>query len=150
MDHTLRPPCLKRHVQRVEHQLAGKCRRHRPADDAAAVSVEHHREIQKAGPGRYISDVRHPQPIRPFGGEVAINQVRCLTAIAPHRGGDELASAHTSNTGLPHQPGNALAADTNVFGRKLGMDARCTISATRCRVRRADVHNQCSIGLGPT
>src|SRR4029077_19532182 len=39
MDHALRPPCLKRHVQRVEYQLTGQCRRHRPADDAAPSSA---------------------------------------------------------------------------------------------------------------
>ena len=34
------------------------------------------------------------------------------------------------HTGLPHQPGDTLAAYVNVFGRKLGIDARCIISAT--------------------
>ena len=150
MDHTLRSSCLKRHVQRVQHQLADKCRRHRPTNDAAAVGIEHHREIQKASPGRYICDVRHPQPVRFFGREVAIDQVRRLTAITSHRGSDEPAPAHTRNTGLSHQPGDALTANTNAVGHKLGMDARRAISATRSRVRRADIRRQCSIRLGPT
>jgi hypothetical protein len=33
----------------ARHQSGGKCGRHRPADDAAAVGIEHHREIQEAG-----------------------------------------------------------------------------------------------------
>jgi hypothetical protein len=36
----------------------------------------------------------HPQQIRPLCREVAVDQVRCLTAAALHRGVDELASAH--------------------------------------------------------
>ena len=115
MDHTLRSPCLKRHVQRVEHQLGGKGRRHRPADDAAAIGIEHHCEIQEAGPGRYISDVRYPQPIRRVRDEVAFHQVRRLTAIAPHRGGDEPASAHTGNMPTSQSPSGDFMKDCRAF-----------------------------------
>ena len=149
MDHVLRPPRQKRHVQRVEHQLRGKCRGHRPADDAAAVGIEHHREIQKSCPGRNVSDVGDPQPIRRFCGEVALDQVRRLTAIALHRGGDEPASAHTGKTGLRHQSRDTLAADTSALGRKLGVNARRAVSATRGRVRGTDLRDQCGIRLGP-
>ena len=150
MDHALRSPRQKRHVQRVEHQSGGKCGRHRPADDAAAVGIEHHREIQEAGPGRYISDVGNPEPIRCFCPEVTLDQVRRLTAIAPHRGGDEPAPAHTGETRLRHQSRHPFASNISTLGRKLGMDAWRTISATRSCVRRADLHRQCSIRLGPT
>src|ERR1700746_2455371 len=64
--HSLDPgsPCHERHVQSIEHQSCGERGGHRPANDAAAEGVEHHREIEKTRPGRDIGDIRHPQPIR--------------------------------------------------------------------------------------
>ena len=80
MDHARGPPRRQRHVQSIEHQLAGKCRRHRPADNAAAERIEHDGEIEKACPGRNVGDVGHPQPIRRFRREVALDQVGRLAA----------------------------------------------------------------------
>jgi hypothetical protein len=39
------------------------------------------------------------------------------------------ASAHTHKTGLRHQPRDALAANTNAFGRKLGVHPRRAVGA---------------------
>ena len=149
VDHSLRPPPQKRHVQSAEHQLGGKCRRHRPADDAAAIRIEHDGEIEKAGPRRYISNIRHPQPIRRFCRELALDQVRCLTATILDRGGDEPASAHTGETGLRHQSRHPLASNMTTLGRKLGVNARRTIGATRSRVRGTDRRDQRGVGLRP-
>src|SRR5215471_18484391 len=64
VDHAPGSPCHERHVQSIEHQSCGERGGHRPANDAAAEGVEHHREIEKTRPGRDIRDIRHPQPIR--------------------------------------------------------------------------------------
>jgi hypothetical protein len=64
-----------------------------PADNAPAAGIENHREIQEPCGGRNIGDVRHPKQIRFVGGELAVNQVRRLTAGAPHGRGHELAAA---------------------------------------------------------
>src|SRR5689334_18117434 len=50
-DHAAGSPCHQRHVQSVQHQLRGERGGHRPANDAAAEGVEHHREVEKACPG---------------------------------------------------------------------------------------------------
>jgi hypothetical protein len=67
---------------------------------------------------------------------------RRLTVAALDRGGDELASAHTGKTCRRHQPGDALAADANAFGRKIDMNARHPVDAARSRVRGPDLHDQ--------
>ena len=99
MDHACGAPCHQRHVQSIKHQLRGERGGHRPADDAAAEGVEHHSKIEKAGPGRNVGDIGHPQQIRRFRREIALDQIGCLTTVAPDRGHDELASAHTDKAG---------------------------------------------------
>src|SRR5690348_17568965 len=47
VDHAPGSPCHERHVQSIEHQSCGERGGHRPANDAAAEGVEHHREIEK-------------------------------------------------------------------------------------------------------
>ena len=100
MDHACGPPRRERHVQSVEHQLRGERGGHRPADDAATVRIEHDSKIEKPRPGRNVSDIGDPEPIRRFCREVALDQVWCLTTVALDRGDDELASAHTDKAGL--------------------------------------------------
>jgi hypothetical protein len=47
MDDALRwPPTPDRHIQRFDDQFAAQMIGHRPADDAPAVGVEHHGEIE--------------------------------------------------------------------------------------------------------
>jgi hypothetical protein len=149
MDHAARSPRHQCHIERIEHQLSGKHRRHRPADDTTAIRIEHHREIQKARPGRNIDDVGNPQQIRRCRGEVALDQIRCLAAIALDRGGDEPAPDHPGKPGLRHQPRDALAASANALGRKLGMNTRHTVSPPRGRVRRTDLPDQRIVCLSP-
>jgi len=149
MDHTLRPAHRKCHVQGVKHHLGGESRGHRPANDATAAGIEHDRQIKKARPGRNVGNVGDPQLIQSFRREVARDQVRRLTPAAfAGRRGDELASAHTGNTRGRHQPSDPLATDTDAFGRKLGMNTRCSVGAARSLVRGVDLRHQRAITAG--
>ena len=98
--------CARNRRDQLRSQRGG----HRPPDDAAAEGIEHHGAIEKAGPSRNVNDIGHPQPIRRLCREVAVHQVRRLTAIALDRGDNELASAKTGKAGLRHQPHDVLAA----------------------------------------
>src|SRR3954467_14389749 len=60
MDHAGGSPCHQCHVQSVQHQLCGERGGHRPANDAAAEGVEHHREIEKTCPGRNVGECCPP------------------------------------------------------------------------------------------
>src|SRR4030095_3138720 len=76
MDHGGGPPLRHSHVESIEHQLSAQVRRHRPADYAATPRIEDDSQIEEAGPGRDVGDIRHPELIRPGRGEIA---------AAPHR-----------------------------------------------------------------
>ena len=54
----------ERHVECFEHQFCTQMGFHRPAHDAPAERVEHHREIEKAHPGWDVAYVGDPQTIR--------------------------------------------------------------------------------------
>jgi hypothetical protein len=62
--------------QRIDHELRGHLRLHRPADDATRVQVEHHRHVQPALGGRHVGEIGHPALVRAFSGELALEQVR--------------------------------------------------------------------------
>ena len=131
MDHACGSPRQKRQVQSVKYQLRGERGGHRPADNAATVRIEHHGEIEKPRPGRDVGDVGDPEPIRRFRREIALDQVRRLSATILHRGGDEPASAHTGETGLRHQSRHPLAPNISTLGRELGMNAWRTVGTVR-------------------
>src|SRR5690242_10068210 len=61
MNYAVRAPLPQRQVQRLEHQLSAQIGLHRPAHDLAAENVEHHGEIEEAGPGWDIGYICHPQ-----------------------------------------------------------------------------------------
>src|SRR5262245_42899675 len=75
MNHLGRVPLRERHVEGSEDELGAQMRFHGPTDDATTPGIEHHGEIQDAGPRRDISNVRDPQPIWPSRGELAIDEV---------------------------------------------------------------------------
>ena len=52
VDHAPGSPCHERHVQSIEHQSCDERGGHRPANEAGAEGVEHHREIEKTRPGK--------------------------------------------------------------------------------------------------
>src|ERR1700760_468191 len=78
-----------------------------------------------------------------------IGAVGRLPVTVFDRGGDEPASAHTGETGLPHQTRHPLASYISTLGRELGVNARRTIYTVRGSVRRTDLRDQCIVRLGP-
>src|SRR5215469_1945187 len=63
MNHAIRASLPECQVERLEHQLSTQIGLHRPAHDPAAENVEHHGQIEEAGPGWDIGYIRHPQTI---------------------------------------------------------------------------------------
>ena len=58
MNHGGGPALPEGQVEHLQHQFRAQMSCHRPADDSASESVEHHRQIKKPGPGR-ISATRN-------------------------------------------------------------------------------------------
>lgn len=52
------PPLVERHVQSIECEWAFQMSGHHPADNAAAVGVQHHGQVQVAG-RRYAEHADH-------------------------------------------------------------------------------------------
>jgi hypothetical protein len=63
MDDIVGTPLLDGHVQSRQNQLFAEMGRHRQPHDLATPDVHHDRQIEEAGPGRNVGDVRHPQLI---------------------------------------------------------------------------------------
>lgn len=143
MDHTVRSPLPKGHLQGLQDKLALQVGRHRPADDPAAEGIQHDSEIKEPCPGRHISDVRNPQLIGAVGCEVPVDQIRGRTGsvIRPGRNG-ALAPTDADKTCGSHQPGDPLATDRLARGFEFGMDAWGPIGALRHRVDRSDPAQQ--------
>jgi len=71
-----------------------------------------------------------------------------LTRPIPHGRDGTLATAHAGQAGVPHQPGDTFATDTNSGIRKLNLKTRRSIRAFRGRARRADFHEQRGVRHG--
>ena len=65
----------ERHVEGVEHDAGLQIGREGPSDDPARPGVEDDREVEKAGHRRQEVDVGHPQLVRPFGQDVAADEI---------------------------------------------------------------------------
>ena len=110
---------------------------------APAEYVQHHRQVQKALPGRHIGDVRHPQPIRGLGGKRPLHQVRCRSncLVAGRRAATLAAAGALQALGL-HQLRHPFAADLFALSTQFGVNARGTIGPARARVDRLDLVGQ--------
>lgn len=71
----LRLASPKHHEQRIQRQLAGQCRHHRPADDFALLEIYHHSQVQPALPVTDVGNVRYPGFIGHVGGELAVEMI---------------------------------------------------------------------------
>src|SRR5215470_10489097 len=86
-NHTVRASLSQRQVECFEHQLGAQIALHRPTHNPAAKNVEHHRQIEEAGPGGDIGYIRHPQTIGRGGTEVALDQIRHGPCLVIAHGG---------------------------------------------------------------
>src|SRR5580700_7708609 len=116
MNHGGGPTLPQGQVERLQHQFRAQMSLHCPADDFAAESIEHHRQVKKSSPGRDVSDVGDPQTVGRRGDEVAFDQVRCRSRVTiPHGGGYPWAPAYAVKTRVSHQPRYPLAPDVSSF-----------------------------------
>lgn len=67
---------MDRHVESLQDELRGQVLPHAPADHPAAEAVQHHRQVEEAGPGRDVGDVRDPLAVGAGGTEVPLQQAR--------------------------------------------------------------------------
>jgi hypothetical protein len=126
-------PAPQRHVQGVYHYPGSQVGGHRPADHPPRVGIQNERQIHPALPTSEIRDVRHPQPVRGLGCEVALHQVGSeWYPLDPLRPRSSLASATAAlKARFSHQPRHSLPAAANVLRQtQLGVHPGSTVSST--------------------
>jgi len=111
-----RTPARHRHRERVDDELGLEVVAHRPADDLAGVHVHHHAEEQVALERRHVGDVGEPEPVRPLGDELALDQVGSGRRLRVGDGRARLLAApgDALDAEVAHQPGDPLAPDADL------------------------------------
>jgi hypothetical protein len=75
MTATGRSSLLEGHGQSIHNDARIQPRAHRPTDDLSTPDVEHDGQVDKAGQGRDVRDVGHPELIRLARCKVPIDQI---------------------------------------------------------------------------
>jgi len=68
-------PRPDRHLQCVQGEIGAKRPGGLPAHDEPAVDVDHERDVDEAGPGGDVGEVRDPQLVGPGRREVSLDQI---------------------------------------------------------------------------
>ena len=153
MDHGGGPALAKGHVERFEDQFGAQMSGHGPAHDAAAESVEHHRQVEKARPGRNVSDIGNPHGVGCWADEIAVDQIRRRARVMITHGGKHPgAPARAAQAGGLHQARDPLASGMDIrraqFLASL-VNPRRAIGSTRVLMDRADARGEFHIRPGP-
>jgi hypothetical protein len=140
-----------RHVEGVQDQLGAQVVGHRPADDPTGEGVQDDRQVQPAIAGALLGDVGHPQPVRSWWGEVALDQVRCRGGlwVAARQPVPPAPMAALEASGA-HQPGHAFAAHVHLQAQpQLGVHARGAIGPAAVGMDLADLVGERLVSHGP-
>jgi hypothetical protein len=70
-----RPPRVQGLLQRVEHEAGVRRPRDPPADNAPRISIDHKGNIDEAGPGRDIGEIRDPEHVRARRLELPVDAI---------------------------------------------------------------------------
>ncbi len=101
------------------HADTQKFQRH----DASCEDVHHERDIDKSRPGRDIREVRHPELIRAFCPELALDQIcRTMGAFVGDRGSASTATAHALQARRFHEPSDSATGHRDALAVQLEPD----------------------------
>ncbi len=144
------PPIVPGLLQRIEHE-ARMCRARRaPADDAPRIGIDDEGDVDEAGPGRHIGEVRHPQRIRARCLELAIDVVlRTRGRLVADRGSDRLAADDALQTHGLHQARHCALGNRVAFAQQLAPDLAHAIDAEVLLEHPRYLRHQRGIAPGP-
>src|SRR5690606_15725840 len=69
------PATTKRLFQRIQHEAGIRGSAGAPTDDPPGVSVDDEGDVDEPRPGRDMSEVRHPEPVRRRRMELAVDVI---------------------------------------------------------------------------
>lgn len=67
--------CVKRHVQRCNHQVADHAFTKRPTHHFSVVHIHHNGQLQESNPRWHVGHVGHPQLVDSAGHELALDEI---------------------------------------------------------------------------
>ena len=145
-----RSAVLHGHLQRPRGQPGVQGFAGRPADDAAAPQIQHHRHIQPAFGRPHIGQIRDPGLVGSRRGRLGGQPVRRdgLVVVALRGAGHEAPGAQALQPFGLHQPRDAFAAVPPALGGEFLLDARRAVAAAMLRMHGADRRPQGRIGAG--
>src|SRR5262245_61539987 len=107
---------MERLFQRIEHQAGLSAAARTPAHDPSRIGIDHESDVDEAGPGGQIGEVREPEPVRPWGVELAVHMIeRAWRPLVADRGADGFATDHPFEAHVPHQPLDAASGNVLAF-----------------------------------
>lgn len=157
-----RPASMQRLLQGVEHEARRWVPADPPADDPPGEGVDHEGDVDHAGPGAHVGEVRDPQLVRRRGHsnpgriasrnpmELPVDQIeRASRRLVGYGRSHGLAAHHAFQPETHHQPRDAVTADLETFSVELQPDLLCAVDAEVLLVRPDDLHRQPLVLLRP-
>ena len=118
-----RAAIVKRLFERIQHEAGMGRPAGPPADDPPSIGIDDEGDVDEPRPGRDRGEVRHPEPVRRWRVELAVDVIerarRCLVADGRAYW---LAPDHPCQTHLAHQPSDRTAGDGHALPHHLSPD----------------------------
>src|SRR5215211_2925592 len=136
-------------LERVEHVAGVRRPAHPPADDAPGKGVDHKGDVDEAGPGRHVGEVRDPQRVRARCLELPVDPVeRACSGRVRDRGADLLAPHGPLQAHGPHQPRHRATGDRDPLPAELAPDFPDAIDPEVLLIHAPDLDHQRCVALG--
>jgi hypothetical protein len=145
-----RPSVMKRLLQSVQDEVRVGRSASSPADNTAGVGVDDEGDIDEAGPGRHIREVRQPQPVRGRRPELAVHMIqRTGSGLVADRRAHGLAADCSPKADISHQPGDRAAGDVEAFPPQLPPDLAHAINTEILFKHTPDLDLQIRVAANP-
>ncbi len=110
-------------LQCVEHEAGTGRPADPPAHDAAGLGIDDEGNVNEAGPGRDVGEVRDPQHVRLRRPELAVHVIqRARRGLVADRRAHRLAADHPLQAHAPHPSLHGAAGDVKAFAPQLPPD----------------------------
>jgi hypothetical protein len=144
------PALIQGLLQRVQHKAGVRRAGDTPADDAPCEGIDDESDIDETSPGRDVGKVGHPQGVRTWRFELAIDAIeRTRDRGIANRGPDPLTPHDALQAHRPHQARHGTSSDHDPVPEKLPPDLPDAIDAEILLVHAPDFSFQGDIALGP-
>jgi hypothetical protein len=121
---------MKGLLQCVEHEAGMGCPTDPPAHDPSCVGIDYKGDVDEAGPGRDVGEVRDPQHVRPRRPELAVHVIqRARCGLVADRRAYRLAPDHPLQAHALHQTLHGAARNIKAFALELPPDLANTVDS---------------------